>query len=98
MKILCLKIFKFRSCILKLPAMPLDKYSPQLVSVMERMMCRDTDTRPSATELLQDDVFRTNEVPQVHSLFLRAVKSYRINCLFVVGFLIYLEWYMLNVL
>ncbi|XP_078320634.1 uncharacterized protein LOC144617592 isoform X2 [Crassostrea virginica] len=47
----------------QLPAMPRDKYSPQLVSVMERMMCRDTDTRPSATELLEDDVFRTNEIP-----------------------------------
>ena len=74
MKILFMKIFKYRLCLLKLPAMPRDKYSPQLVSVMERMMCRDTDTRPTATELLEDDVFRTNDVPQVYSLFLRAVE------------------------
>nr|XP_022292252.1 uncharacterized protein LOC111103347 isoform X3 [Crassostrea virginica] len=47
----------------QLPAMPRDKYSLQLVSVMERMMCRDPDKRPSATELLEDDVFRTNEIP-----------------------------------
>ena len=88
MKKLFMKIFKFRLCLFKLPAIPRDKYSPQLVSVMERMMCGDTDTRPSATELLEDDVFRTNVVPQVYySLFFRAGEINRKKGLFVEGFL-----------
>lgn len=69
-----MKICKFRLCLSKLPAMPRDRYSLQLVSVMERMMCRDPDKRPSAIEVLEDDVFRTNEVPEVYSLFFRAVE------------------------
>ena len=86
MKILFMKIFKFRLCLLKLPAMPRDKYSLQLVSVMERMMCRDPDKRPTATELLEDDVFRTNEAPQVYFLFFRAVEITYNKVLICCGF------------
>lgn len=49
----------------QLPPMPTDKYSSQLIKIMERMMCRETDKRPSATELLQDVLFKKHKVPQV---------------------------------
>lgn len=45
--------------------MPNDKYSSQLIKIMERMMCRETDKRPSATELLQDVLFEKHKSPQV---------------------------------
>lgn len=45
--------------------MPKDKYSSQLIKIMERMMCRETDKRPSATELLQDVLFEKHKSPQV---------------------------------
>nr|XP_034305354.1 serine/threonine-protein kinase Nek3 isoform X2 [Crassostrea gigas] len=48
----------------QLPPMPKDKYSSQLIKIMERMMCRETDKRPSATELLQDVLFEKHKSPQ----------------------------------
>lgn len=48
----------------QLPPMPKDKYSSQLINIMERMMCRETDKRPSATELLQDVLFKKHKSPQ----------------------------------
>ncbi|XP_061178716.1 serine/threonine-protein kinase Nek3-like [Saccostrea echinata] len=48
----------------QLPPMPKDKYSPQLINLMERMMCRETDKRPSATDLLNDVLFKNHEKPK----------------------------------
>ncbi|XP_062609119.1 uncharacterized protein LOC134270886 [Saccostrea cucullata] len=48
----------------QLPPMPKDKYSPQLISLMERMMCRETDKRPSADDLLNDVLFKNHVIPK----------------------------------
>lgn len=45
----------------QLPPMPKDEYSPRLIKVIERMLCRDADSRPSATELLQDVLFKKQQ-------------------------------------
>ncbi|XP_065923663.1 serine/threonine-protein kinase Nek4 [Magallana gigas] len=42
----------------QMPPMPNDEYSSQLIEIIERMICRNPDERPSATELLQDVVFK----------------------------------------
>lgn len=48
----------------QLPPMPKDKYSRQLISIMERMMCRETEKRPTATELLKDKLFTMHKAPR----------------------------------
>lgn len=45
----------------QLPSIPKDDYSPHLIKVIERMLCRDSDSRPSATELLQDVLFKNQQ-------------------------------------
>ncbi|XP_062588730.1 serine/threonine-protein kinase Nek4-like [Saccostrea cucullata] len=45
--------------------MPKDRYSPQLINLMERMLCRETDKRPSAEDLLNDVLFKTHVIPKV---------------------------------
>uniref|UniRef100_K1QBM5 non-specific serine/threonine protein kinase n=1 Tax=Magallana gigas TaxID=29159 RepID=K1QBM5_MAGGI len=49
----------------QLPPIPKDKYSPRLIKVIERMLCRDADSRPSATELLQDVLFKNPQTSLV---------------------------------
>ncbi|OWF48760.1 Serine/threonine-protein kinase Nek4 [Mizuhopecten yessoensis] len=46
----------------QLPPMPKDKYSSELIAVMEKMLCRECEQRPSADDLLNDPVFQ-NHVP-----------------------------------
>ncbi|XP_060062902.1 serine/threonine-protein kinase Nek3-like [Ylistrum balloti] len=46
----------------QLPPMPSDKYSPELITVMEKMLKKESDQRPSASDLLQDAVFK-NHIP-----------------------------------
>lgn len=48
-----------------MPPMPNDEYSSQLIETIERMICRNPDERPSATELLQDVVFNNQRALKV---------------------------------
>lgn len=48
-----------------MPPMPNDEYSSQLIEIIERMICRNPDERPSATELLQDVVFKNQRALKV---------------------------------
>ncbi|XP_063432164.1 uncharacterized protein LOC134714658 [Mytilus trossulus] len=43
----------------KLPPMPKDKYSKQLCSLLEKMLCKDPSTRPSADDILKNPSFIT---------------------------------------
>lgn len=48
----------------ELPPMPKDKYSVQFCSLLERMMCKDSKTRPSADDILSDSLFTTFKIPK----------------------------------
>ena len=43
--------------------MPKERYSKELINVMERMLCKETATRPTAADLLKDEIFRKHESP-----------------------------------
>ncbi|XP_033744357.1 serine/threonine-protein kinase Nek6-like [Pecten maximus] len=48
----------------QLPTMPSGNYSPELITVMEKMLQKDSDDRPSADDLLNDPVFKNHTPPQ----------------------------------
>lgn len=48
----------------ELPPMPKDKYSAQFCSLLEKMMCKDSKTRPSADDILSDSLFTTFKKPK----------------------------------
>ncbi|XP_052090712.1 serine/threonine-protein kinase Nek5-like [Mytilus californianus] len=48
----------------ELPPMPKDKYSAQFCSLLEKMMCKDSKTRPSADDVLSDSLFTTFKKPK----------------------------------
>ncbi|XP_056001883.1 uncharacterized protein LOC125654014 [Ostrea edulis] len=48
----------------QLPPMPKERYSAQLITLIEKMMCRETDKRPSASQLLQDALFKNHQTPK----------------------------------
>lgn len=47
----------------QLPPMPKDKYSPALISLMEKMLEKDSTTRPSADVILAQELFKTTPKP-----------------------------------
>ncbi|KAJ8301300.1 hypothetical protein KUTeg_020287 [Tegillarca granosa] len=47
----------------QLPPMPKDKYSPALIILMERMLEKNSSLRPSADDIVAEEIFKTTPKP-----------------------------------
>lgn len=64
----------------QLPPMPKDKYSAQFCSLLEKMMCKDSKTRPSADDILSDSLFTTFKKPKVRRRYQRRKTMNKVRC------------------